>query len=112
LQVVRVNLPRSINRMLNIQQNSEQLINLARPVARNNPLPRIALFWFYSWLLFFCVPDSMKTGGGTTFRTTLLGLIQATPSVVANHMRPSVVCTADGEERDPLSSAVKPRRYR
>jgi signal transduction histidine kinase/ligand-binding sensor domain-containing protein len=42
--------------MLDFQQNSEQLINLARPVARNNPLSWIALFWLCSWLLFFCVP--------------------------------------------------------
>ena len=50
----------------------------------------------------------MNTGGGTVFRRIRLGLIQATPVVVANQMRPSVVCTADGEERDPLRSAVKP----
>src|SRR5438105_3454243 len=61
-----------------------------------------------SYFLPLAITDSMKTGGGTAFRITLLGLIQATPFVVANHMRPSVVCTAEGEEREPLRSAVNP----
>ena len=51
---------------------------------------------------------TVKGGGGTVFRTMRLGLIQATPFVVANQMRPSVACTADAEARGPLSCAANP----
>lgn len=42
--------------MLDILQNSEQLINIANPVARNTSLPWTVSFRLCSWLLFFCVP--------------------------------------------------------